>query len=420
MTEDNKKPAQGGPRPTRGPSARSVQEDQLGAVLHGLRKQKNWTQREAAEKAGDLTSSYIALLESSRRNPSVDKLASLARAYGYSVDQLVRAAKEISEELERHPEADTEMLVNEVLDRFFEPMESRYEHAMAVEIGGNYEHATSVDPKNHYRDQVAAPGTEGSPHQQRASRSDPPLAVAPSGVTMAVPLDAVLKSPSGSLWIHPLAPARPIGDPAREPLAQRYDDGRIVLDVTQLGAEAQLRSGMPKNTYVRCISIDQFPPLTADSPDQELVAYLEAVIELLPGDGNEAMTVSPAPEGKKEGLGFPWGQTTHVVTAFNPRGRLVLEAVNRERHRLLTADLPRLGIEGFPARLHVAGLGWSEIAYAVRGADVEQVLELADRYEQQAIYEWNPEHRAVIFTADRSRKITGWKLTMPPARRADS
>jgi hypothetical protein len=79
-----------------------------------------------------------------------------------------------------------------------------------------------------------------------------------------------------------------------------------------------------------------------------------------------------------------------------------------------------VGVEGFLARIHADSLGWSETAYAVRGADVEQVRELADRYEQGTIYEWSPNHRPVIFTADLSRRIIGWKLTMPPARRADS
>jgi transcriptional regulator with XRE-family HTH domain len=62
--------------------------DRLARRLKALRAKREWSQDEAARKAG-VSSRYFSRLESKRHDPSLSTLAKIARAFGMSVSQLL-------------------------------------------------------------------------------------------------------------------------------------------------------------------------------------------------------------------------------------------------------------------------------------------------------------------------------------------
>jgi len=63
----------------------------LAATIRGLRKGRGWSRRELAGRA-QVSERFLAEIESSRANPSLLKVAELARALGTTPDALIRVA----------------------------------------------------------------------------------------------------------------------------------------------------------------------------------------------------------------------------------------------------------------------------------------------------------------------------------------
>lgn len=64
----------------------------LGLTIKNLRKQKGWTQIDLAERIG-CTQGIITAYEHGFKNPSVDKIALLAKVLGVTIDELVGQAE---------------------------------------------------------------------------------------------------------------------------------------------------------------------------------------------------------------------------------------------------------------------------------------------------------------------------------------
>jgi transcriptional regulator with XRE-family HTH domain len=62
--------------------------DRLAKRLKALRSDREWSQEEAARRAG-VSSRYFSRLESKRHDPSLTTLAKIAKAFGLSVSQLL-------------------------------------------------------------------------------------------------------------------------------------------------------------------------------------------------------------------------------------------------------------------------------------------------------------------------------------------
>ncbi len=78
----------------------------------------------------------------------------------------------------------------------------------------------------------------------------------------------------------------------------------------------------------------------------------------------------------------------HVITACNPRSEVLDEAENRQRMDTLARQIDRRRWKRFTAVGHDGVGRWREPSFAVVGAPLAEVLELARSFSQNAIYEW--------------------------------
>lgn len=138
-------------------------------------------------------------------------------------------------------------------------------------------------------------------------------------------------------------------------------------------------------------------------------AYLDAVVDLDLGDG--PVRLGPAPIGD-HGAHFPADvEVVHILTACNPRSERLPDAVNAARQRRLAGLLPLLDCRWWvPAEGRDLAGTWREASFAVAGAAEAEVLALAADLDQHAIYAWRPGERAVVWTDDADRDVTGWRL----------
>lgn len=110
--------------------------------------------------------------------------------------------------------------------------------------------------------------------------------------------------------------------------------------------------------------------------------------------------------------GRPWA----VVTAFNPRARLVDESANRKRHQDLLDTVAARGWEVHPAvNRDPCGTWPDEKALLIVDADLPELDGLAERFEQAAIVTGRTGEPAVL-------RLYGsqWPQTLPDwARRVN-
>jgi hypothetical protein len=145
-----------------------------------------------------------------------------------------------------------------------------------------------------------------------------------------------------------------------------------------------------------------------DEPDLASLeqVYAATVIEIHWPD-RPHQVVEPRPEGVTEGE-FPADvDHIHVITAFNPRSRLLRRSENEERNRLLQADLDRAGLRYVEAVGRSPDSSWSEDSFAVMDAASNEILELTRRYQQHATFEWARPARSILW-ADGRTSVHGW------------
>ncbi len=90
---------------------------------------------------------------------------------------------------------------------------------------------------------------------------------------------------------------------------------------------------------------------------------------------------------------------------------------NVRRNEWLEADLERSGLEGRPAigRSSNPLEPWSEHGFALIDVGHEQAVGPGRRYEQNSIFEWTPEHRALVLCRhpdspqDEAVFVRGWR-----------
>lgn len=99
-----------------------------------------------------------------------------------------------------------------------------------------------------------------------------------------------------------------------------------------------------------------------------------------------------------------------IMTACNPRSELLDEAANIVRHRELGEELAAAGALAIPNVGYDPGdPAWSEPGYTVPGADVDLIVELAHRWEQNAIFSWQPDRWEIIGVLLPGRSVGGWR-----------
>ena len=123
------------------------------------------------------------------------------------------------------------------------------------------------------------------------------------------------------------------------------------------------------------------------------------------------LVVRPRPVGEIVGA-FPTDvRTLHVVTGHNPESRELTADENDVRNRMLRADLDARGWARHDAVGRSPDGAWSEASFAVVDVDRDDVLDLAARYQQHAIFEWTPRHLAVVWCRpDLPTAVHGWTV----------
>ncbi|MEU4327035.1 DUF3293 domain-containing protein [Nonomuraea dietziae] len=126
------------------------------------------------------------------------------------------------------------------------------------------------------------------------------------------------------------------------------------------------------------------------------------------------LQVAPAEPGVHAGaFPDPEGRTIHVITAHNPRGRTVPAADNARAHRRLTAELDALALSWWPA----AGgdVTWTHVeeSVAVVGLDDDTARRIGARYEQDAVFAWDPRRWRLLECEGDHQVTSGWSVTVP-------
>jgi len=146
-------------------------------------------------------------------------------------------------------------------------------------------------------------------------------------------------------------------------------------------------------------------------------AYAGAVVALRTGEARP-VTIEPVPDGVGPGrlphLLPPETRQLHVITACNPRSRLLGEAENADRNRRLRAELEARGLRCITADGSAPDGSWQEPGFGIIDADLSEVLALARRFDQLAVFELTATRLWVRWTDAGSVPIEqGWRITDP-------
>ena len=372
-----------------------VDEPGLPELLKAVRRRLRLTQQELGDRAG-VDATTITRLEQpftgTGRRPRIDTLERVAAALGVPVGALVAAAREWAATPD---EAGRDQLVSRLVATAPPPPAPMAAMPMASAPAA----ATPVG--------AAAAESRQSGLVRGAGTRTPRIATMPAGTVEHVDLSALGEDEDGALWVDPVAYVVPGGDPRQCPLVERYGSGEIVVDVSRL--EVPLSPRNPSLHVQRAAERYDGHRAAVFEPDPGLVtAYRNTLIDIH-WPKRKPTTVGFAPLGETTGK-FPGGhRVIHVITAYNPQSRLVEQSANAERDRVLRLDLEELGLDPIRATGRSRDGTWVEEGWALRDTDRDLVLRLARKYEQTAIYEWTPDHLAIVWTdARREDERGGW------------
>lgn len=126
-------------------------------------------------------------------------------------------------------------------------------------------------------------------------------------------------------------------------------------------------------------------------------AYEAAVVSIEGGDaGSGTITLPPVADGVVPPLPAALRPHVHVVTACNPRSVPQDDARNAARQRELAEAIDAAGWTRCPAVGRDVGDTWREPSFAVVGAPRSELLVIAGRFSQNAVYEWTPDAWRVV------------------------
>jgi sugar fermentation stimulation protein A len=142
-------------------------------------------------------------------------------------------------------------------------------------------------------------------------------------------------------------------------------------------------------------------------------AYAGSVIVLHSAEV-PAVTIEPVPDAVGPGRlpdGLPPAtDLVHIITACNPRSRLLSDEENTTRNRRLERELRAKGLRVIAADGRAPDGSWQEPGFGILDADPAEVLALARRFEQLAVFELTPTELRVRWTeTDRPTIVQGWR-----------
>ena len=84
------------------------------------------------------------------------------------------------------------------------------------------------------------------------------------------------------------------------------------------------------------------------------------------------------------------GKLVHIITAWNPRGARVAPTESDERQRDFEEQLNQLRHRWLPAAGVAEDGLWAEASAAIIGMTREHAVHIGGRWDQEAIFEWDP------------------------------
>lgn len=165
--------------------------------------------------------------------------------------------------------------------------------------------------------------------------------------------------------------------------------------------------------------LDRALPIRDRPPEELARLYLDSLLALELPTGTATIRArgdAAAPGRLPPGLPATTGHL-HVITACNPYSAPLPPHRNEERNRLLAGELAARGLTTVPAEGRSTDGSWREPGFGVLDGDTTEVLDLARRFEQHAVYELTGDHLAVVWTdPSRPTEHRGWQLvgTGPP------
>ncbi|MDW3096182.1 MAG: DUF3293 domain-containing protein [Gammaproteobacteria bacterium] len=93
----------------------------------------------------------------------------------------------------------------------------------------------------------------------------------------------------------------------------------------------------------------------------------------------------------------------HIITAYNPFDQIFSFYENRCRNELLLVDIKNHSAEIKPVIVSSPNHDWQDESFAVHGISREQACDLAQSYDQRAIFELN--HNQLIVVAVNSYQV---------------
>ncbi len=143
--------------------------------------------------------------------------------------------------------------------------------------------------------------------------------------------------------------------------------------------------------------------------------YLDVLLRLHLPDG--LTMLEPAPAGSTHGVA-PTREPVHVITAFNPHGRVATETDNARSHRALVERLRSRGIASHPAAGGDRSWRHVEPGVVIIGLPRAEAVALGKDFGQDAIFEWTADALSVISCTDDSVVELGWRRIVPDDRAA--
>ena len=417
-----------------------VSEAGLPAALLALRERDGRTQKEVAADAG-VSPATIARLESGDRRPSRNVLSQLARAYRVTPQQLLDAAVRIDAgedpstvlaTLEDRSEGDAMPpvpsagagLASDASIGYRPPVDperARLERRVLAALDRLPSPVAREQLTELLDDLTTALRARAEPDDRAALQRDlthllrghdatePTVAELRPGEVRHIQDPGFARDERGAFWIDPAARVRHAGADSLDPRIERYDDGRIVLDISRVDPRIAIARRDPNRHLFRAIvqggDVAQLPTsLDMQYAQAELVLHLDDQHTAVIAPRWDGTTPNRLPDGLPDHTAH-----LHLLTACNPRGRLLQAGENTERTRMLQRQLEADGHTFLPAIARSPDGSWTEEGFAVLDAETPDMLNLAEAYEQSAIYELTADHRRILFTdPDREPLQHGW------------
>jgi hypothetical protein len=146
------------------------------------------------------------------------------------------------------------------------------------------------------------------------------------------------------------------------------------------------------------------------APDDPWAGYARTVVGIVHPELGR-LEVRAAPVGTT-GV-WPWSTAVpvHLLTAWDPGDERPGADVNRTRQAALETELRARGPAMWPAAGSDPETDDRDEGVAVCGLAEAEVLELAARYDQDAVFAWTPTEWAIVACRGSRRVSLGWSLT---------